>query len=662
MNARKLTWGAVLALAAASIALPAGASAGGHHHTKRVTCHGPSSLDGFFQLSGTAKVKGKRTDCGTARNVVKRFPDSCSGAYAGQGRCKIPASGRWKCRSRIVGGLEDGAPSKEKCKHRRSKLKFTVAYFPPTEPTDFNPPAGGLAPYDQQKRCVDTSKPGQVLTPPNPSAAGNFEVHLFGGVSPTLGQAVQSSLVNHKVSPVLHAGLDSQPRNDPKRIPIFLTPGDFDSDQNRGIAAQTCSNRNVNAIVVAADHPSAEVASIAAHELFHAYAYWGIANGIVKVPWWEEASATWSEGRTGYPEVEMWDNSLQYPNFALDADTPKTYKYAMSRFVQFLDFFGYIGKTEWPLQRAVIGKYAGGATDALAARLASFGTTLGEQAARFWGDRLRETPLYGKQLRPGSNASQITVKPGTKVITTEADRLHTRFLDFTLDPNVERVELEFEPPEMGYFWGATAPERAERFDDGDSVTFCVSGPGEAGDLKWPPMTTQGRKHFPVTFTNGRLEKGIIKGKITVHATTDAGHCQPPTPDNRACHLLRDANVETLLGSGSFPFERQDQDSESKTWICFYTGNSGEVDLNLIRALKLSANQVRKNAKKQIEQLGLQRLDGVGDIAGIGKDTAQGKTYNIVVFAVGREVALFTLSPADGSKAKTLAKRLAGQID
>jgi hypothetical protein len=69
-----------------------------------------------------------------------------------------------------------------------------------------------------------------------------------------------------------------------------------------------------------------------------------------------------------------------------------------------------------------------------------------------------------------------------------------------------------------------------------------------------------------------------------------------------------------------------------------------------------------NAKKQIEQLGPQPLDGVGDIAGIGTDTANGKTYNIVVFAVAREIGLFTLSPADRSKAITLAKRLAGELD
>src|SRR4051812_43877505 len=113
-----------MVLATALVAASATAAAGhGHHGGHKVTCRGPGSLDGFFQLTHHREVKGKRTDCGTARKVVKHFPEACSRAYAAQGKCKVRASGRWRCRSHMVGSLEQGAPAREKCKRHRSKLK-----------------------------------------------------------------------------------------------------------------------------------------------------------------------------------------------------------------------------------------------------------------------------------------------------------------------------------------------------------------------------------------------------------------------------------------------------------------------------------------------------------------------------------------------------------
>jgi hypothetical protein len=443
-----------------------------------------------------------------------------------------------------------------------------------------------------------------------------------------------------------------------------LSRAAFNAEADYGDTGPVCQNRSITAVVLRGDLPADVLASVAAHELFHAYSYGLLYEN--HNTWWEEASATWSPSRSGFPEDELFDRDLQFPNRSLDTLDPDTYRYAMSRFVQFLDDRGVIGAPAWPLQREVITGYqVPGTTKALAQALAQRVRTpnpLGELLAAFWGDRLRIQPAHGPQLRPSkANSKRLVVEPGTSTVTVGAtDPLHTRLLNFVLDNSVKRVEFEFDPGE-GYFWGGVGADDVRRFRTDDSATFCVGG-GNNGEFDWPPFSNPAGEYFPVTFTNGHLTGGGITGKITIHAQKDAEQCAPPTPDNRACQLLRKARVNELLGSGKFPFDTQDRDSESVTWICFYTSNSGEVNLNLIRALKLSAKQVRENAKRQIEKLGLERVKGVGDIAGIGRDTADGKTYNIVVFAVAREVALFTLSRADDEKAITLAKRLAGQLD
>jgi hypothetical protein len=653
----------VLAIAALALLLPTGAAAsGGHHRAKRVTCRAPATLGGFFQPTNHRKVRGKRTNCRTARKVVKKFPRFCADAYAGQGACKIRVSGRWRCRSRIVGALGDGAPAKERCKRRRSRLKFGVAYSPPTE-TNLPPPTGAKAPFNASGKCINLTDPSTPLPPPDPQTKGNFQIRLLNGVPRSVGEELQQALVSHRVSPILHAGLGSEPRNDPRRIPILLSAGNFNAAADFGDTGPVCQNKSVTAMVLRTNISPDVLASTAAHELFHAYSFGLLYQN--HNTWWEEAAATWSPAREGFPEDELFDYALQFPNRALDTLDPNDYRYAMSRFVQFLDDRGLIGDPAWPLQRQVITGYqVPGTTKALAEALAKqVGTQnpLGALLAAFWGDRLRIQPAHGPQLRPSqANSKRLVVEPGTSTVTVGAtDPLHTRLLNFVLDDKVKRVEFEFDPGE-GYFWGGVGADDVRRFGAGDSATFCVGG-GDNGEFDWPPLSNPAGEYFPVTFTNGHMTGGGITGEITIHAQNNADQCQPPAPDNRACKLLRDAKVGALLGSGTFPFETQDRDSESVTWQCFYTGNSGEVNLNLIRALNLSAKEVRQNARRQIEQLGLQRLEGVGDIAGIGTDTAEGKTYNIVVFAVAREVALFILSPADRSKATTLAKRLAGEL-
>jgi hypothetical protein len=638
-----------VAVSALSLAIVSPASAGHHHHGgKALTCRVSGSLSGGFSLSNHGKVKAKRADCKTARKVVKRFPKSCSDAYAAQGKCKIHASARWRCRSRIVGSLEDGAPSKESCKHHRSRLKFVVTYSPPLYGPGFSSPVMRRSgPFNENGRCVDMSRAGKVISPP-PFAQAPFAIYLSGGVPAATGQALQQSLLNHQVPPILNNGLAVQPRIYPKRLPIVLTPREFDPKGDLGVTVGICGNLGVDGTIVRANQPSLEVASTAAHEMFHAY-----SHGInTDVNWWEEASATWSEHEDGYPEVTRYDIDLQYPDTAIDSEDPESYPYAMSRFVQFLDDEGLVGgpNGRWQMQRQVIAGYPY-PTDELASALDARGTSLGREVAAFWGDRIRAHPLHGPQLtRPNA---KIEVKARPTEIQVGAKPLHTKFLEFTLANNVKRVVFEFDPPKDGYFWGVTTENESQPFAKGDSVSFCVGG-SDQDDLEWP-----GR--FPVTFTNG-AQTGNLEGKITVRATTDVGQCGVSTPDNHACSLLRKAKVGSLLGAGSFPYYHQDENRKRKTWICFYTGKSGEVDLNLAEALTQTSDEVREGVKQQIQSLGLRRLKGVGDIAGIGTDTAQGKTYDIVVFAVAREAAFFTLSPADRDKATTLAKRLAGQID
>ena len=653
MNARRLTFRAwaTVALVAAVVcgaATSPAASAAEGAGAKQAKCKGPASLGGYFQLAQNRKLSLKRVGCDAAGKAVKRFPKFCAEAYAAQGACKIRSGGKWRCTSTIVGPLEKGAPSKEACARRKARITFTVTYFPPREPATVPPPVARKGPWNDAGNCIDTSKPGTLIPPPA-QPAGNYEIHAMKGVGTARATSLQSSLVGHSVSPLLHAGLGSEPRNNPARIPIFLTKGDFDADGSDGVKQHTCANTSVDALIVRTNLPASEVASTGAHELYHAYSAGVRYSGLD--PWYEEASAAWFEGKSGYPEPSLWDINLQYPYRPADM-TQGTYHYAMSRFVQFLDSRGLIGPAggSWPLQREVINGYSSpGATQALVAALVARGTSFGEQLAAFWGDRILETPLHGPQLQPtNANANMIEIEPGTTDLPAPTKPLHTKFFNFTLADNVKRVEFVFEPGD-GYFWGAVEANRSQRFLAGESVTFCVGG-GDEDDLEWPIR-------FPVTYTNGDLTNAIT-GRITVHAQADAEQCTSPSL-NRACRVLTNGNVSSIIGPGFFPFASGSADGSTQFWICFYhSDGGGEASLNLAR-FKESARQVRARVKEQIRQLGLRSVS-VGDVGGFGSLESEEGPVDLVVMAIGKEIAFLMVGPPSEARTLRLARAIAGQ--
>jgi hypothetical protein len=665
---------AAVGLVALGLALafsPAALASGGRHGgAKKVTCKSPGSLPGYFEVADGSEVTAKRADCKTAKRVVKRFAGNCFKAYSAQARCKVKAPKRWRCRSRIVGRPGQGIPARQKCERRKSRVVFVLAYFPPTEP-DIGAPSKRAAPtplsgpFDENFKCIDLKPTGTVIPPPNPRSLGNFEIHVLRGPV-SVGEDLQAALVAQRVSQKLTAGLGAQPLSNPDRVPIFVTDRRFDPGNSYGVHAPTCQYPSEDAIVVRTNLGSNDpsLATTGAHELFHAHSS-GVAGGFFR-PWWEEASAAWSEGRLGFSEAARWNPWLQFPNIALDYQSadPNSpddgHQYAMWRFVQFLDVHGLIGDSTWPLQREVIRGYPTvGATFGLSEAItkANSSTSLGAQLAAFWGDRLKEQPLRGPTLKPvPANSQSIEIEPGGTVVPPPVDRLQTKLFDFKLSNQVARVEFEFDTPADGYFWGLVEKNDSRRFRKDDSVAFCVGGPGPDGELEWPG-------HFPVTFTNGSLSTGNIQGKITVHAQGDAAQCAGPTPDNRACQLLADGGVSGLLGPGSFPFFTQDRDEERAFWNCFYTGDQAEVNLLLQRALRLSSREVRRGVRRQIEALELQRVDGVGDIAGFGVKNDGEKNYGILAMAVGKENALMIIGPGgQRSNAITLGKRIAKQID
>jgi hypothetical protein len=618
------------------------------------TCHAQAQLVGYFRLP-KHKLRARKTRCGAARKLAMKFSTSCLRAYNGQGTCRARVAGhRWRCRSRIVGPLDKGAPSREKCASKKRRVSFVVAFFPPVEPTNLGAPAAFAAtaasPFDDAHRCVNTSNPGTVL----PRASGTaFEIHLFGGTGPTVGNEVQSDLVAHKVSAILHDGLGSFPQPDP--IWIYLTPTAFDANSDLGVAARTCADAGKQALVVRVDED--DPAETAAHELFHAHSFWAIAKGAVAVPWWEEASAEWSQAKVGYQEDSMYDMALQYPQVPLDQDKGE-HKYAMSRFVQFLDDHSLIEDPNWKFQREVVSGYKNpGATRALKAAIekrVSSPDPFGELLAAFWGDRLKAKPSHGQQLKPVNkvNSYEYIIKPGAHDPKMVAGPLTTSLGDFKLAPNVQRVEFEFDP-KQGYFWGLVKPNESQRFRGAESVSFCRAG-ADQDDLEWPG-------HFPVTFTNGHLSGGKIDGTVHIKASTDAEQCTSPA-GNRACRLLKGAKVEKVLGDGVFPFADENEDQHIRKWLCFYEGSSGEARLDIARHKTDTVKEVRKTVKQMVNQLNLSPID-VGDGGGIGTISGSGKVTGVLVFSVKREVFLLMVGPgAHHADLITLGKRLAGAVD
>jgi hypothetical protein len=631
----------------------------------QTACRGPASLSGNFKLVG--RITAKKTTCTAARKVVSLYSQFCGKAYAGQKDCPVRSGGKWLCSGRIVGPLSKGAPERQTCVRGRSTVQFTVAYFPPLDalpppkrrthrlPAAFAATSSG--PWNAASKCVNTTPAGTVVPPLSPE----FELHLLGGVPYALGNNLQSALISHQVPGILRSGFKTQ--TSPPRIPIFLTPSNFGLGAS-GISSHACSNVNGQALILRTDDP--DLNGTAAHELFHAYSYALHGGGpYTKDTWWEEASATWFSGRV-FKEDTRSDYVLQYPDNPLDTppfggpgspQEASPYPYGMSRFVQFLDDHGL---SDWPLQQAMsVGRDK--ATETLAVNLTQRGHKLGVELAAFWGDRLRAKPTHGPQLVPAppDNAVGITVKPGTETIHVTAKRLHTKLTDFKLSPKVKRVEFEFHP-KKGYFWGLVAkPNESRRFEDDDSVTFCVGGKGTTDELEWPG-------NFPVTYTNGELGGGALTGEIKIYAQADVGKCKkssggPGGESNRACQVLKNSGVDTVLGNGIFAFSADHSDATHNEFLCFYEGATGEARLDLAEYPSETAKQVRKKTEDLITALKLSPIK-LGDLAGIGTISGGDNVTGVVAMAVGKDIVLLMVGPgARAGDITTLAKRIAGEI-
>lgn len=513
----------------------AGAFAGGlPAPANAADCRGTETLGGDFQLEGNRRITLSGVACDQGRRVVKRFPARCAGAYAGQGSCRIQSSGRWRCLSTMVGPLSKGAPARVKCRKGRGRITFTVAYFPPTDGVAPAPAASAASgPYDDAKHCFNAAPVGTGEV---------YEVQRTPDVPSSDTDIVKSQLDKHQVALTLNSGLLSRPRGHPPRpFPIVLAPDKFESSNARGLTAPTCSDARVDAAAVRMNDIFPEDgATTAAHELFHAHSN-GLNNRFTPDNWFEEAGATWSEAKSGFPENDKYDYALQYPGERLD--TPPfgrnpTYPYAMSRFVQLLEDKGLVtAGGSWPLVRAVVGN-PDTPTDQLARELATRGTNLQDQLAAFWGDRLKEHPAHGKQLNPGpENSITRRIHAGDSEMTVSADPLTTRLVNFGVEGDVDRVEFEFEPPEDKQFWGLVEPNYPQEFKRDSSMAFCVTA--HADEQDWPG-------HFPVTLTNANLTGGKVSGKVKIHA--QEGTDKPCTSNHDyPCKVMTAAAKQVLRG-------------------------------------------------------------------------------------------------------------------
>src|SRR5262249_30989079 len=155
---------------------------------------------------------------------------------------------------------------------------------------------------------------------------GTFELHAMSGVPQSLATNLTQDLAAHGVTQTLRNGTGTKLRNAPAPLPVYLVPSSFDADNDTGITARTCADSKLDGIVVRTDQAPNDITITAAHELFHAYSS---ALGSTGDPWWEEASATWSTGKEGLEDTSF-DVDLQFPDYALDTQTPNHYPYAMS--------------------------------------------------------------------------------------------------------------------------------------------------------------------------------------------------------------------------------------------------------------------------------------------------------------------------------------------
>jgi hypothetical protein len=628
---------AVIGLAAAAlvcVVAPSAASA--------AACRGSEEPVGALAVDGTISIRGVR--CAEAKQVVARFQRSCFSAYSSQGTCAVRTRRRFSCTSTIVGGPEEGVPSRVTCLAGRRQVRFTVwlqrvAPDGPSSRAQAAGPIGGPV----QACGLDTSVPSRLVPPP-PPPHDTFEIRAYGLVSPRFAAAVQAELVRRNVAPRLLTGLGVRPRGYPLRAPIYLRVG-----TNEGVTLQFCGGVPRDGAVVGVTGNIQAAAQTVAHELNHVF-HNAIDLSAAGYPWFEDAVGEWSTWKAGWYEPpagpRIWDVLLQFPDKPVDIVTARDTdynRYAMWRFVQHLEDAGLWTASDgsWPVARGVS---AGGPawTPTLNTILASQGTSLGQELGAFWGEHLKEKPKRPPRLvpKPGVNSRKELIQAGTKTFLASSCGLCTSLDDFELAEGVRRVEFEFEPPEGGHFWGLVAPNESRRFNKGDTVSFCVGGPNEE-DLAWPG-------HFPVTFTNGVLDHASrLVGPIKIYAQTSTDHCKPPA--NRACRILVDAGAPSVLGSAfTAPRGHTGIEGGRRYVTCGYTGRAGVGLLQIQRWP--SAKRLRAWIRRKHE-VGRWPYIHLGDLA-IAFSAPDNK-HAFVQIAVGRERLSISVSGANGSTSQAL---------
>ena len=490
------------------------------------------------------------------------------------------------------------------------------------------PPAEAALRYPSTKTCIDSNGPAKVVTPPPAAPSDSFDIRVVAPVPLVFGQAVQNQLVAHDVANRLHAGLGSQPRNYPRRLPVFLVAGAEEGETNH-----TCDKTpKTDANVVGIGTGLVEAAETVAHELHHAY-----TRGIKispTYPWFEDQVGEWSVWKAGLLKTPTpFEALLQYPNTAADTNNPDDFRYGMWRFVQFLDDRGLMvaGDGSWPIARAVAaGAPAHSVT--LDRLLRARGSSFGQELADFWGEHLKESPSRPPHVKPTSwNSKEIRIAPGRHDVTIPARALHTPLTDFKLDQSVKRVEFEFEPPTDGHFWGLYEPNGSKRFKFGDTISFCVGG-GDQDDLGWP-------RHFPVTFTNGLLS-GELTGKIQVFAQTQTDQCTTPS-NNQACRVLVQTGVPRLIGTPTLSTGGHIGVRKGRRYSsCSYAGGTGVANIDIERWG--SSKQLRNFVKAQ-ERSGGRHVD-IGDRGTLGEIEGSAVVY----VAVGRQKLVVLVSSTAGS--------------
>jgi hypothetical protein len=513
--------------------------------------------------------------------------------------------------------------------------------------------APGAGIYNESADCIRTNS-SSTLVPP--AVAGqSFEIRRRSGVSAAVGTQIQNDLISHDVQARLNAGLGSNPLGFPGRpVPIFLVPGKFDSDGNKGDTSETCSDGSVEAIIVRTDASQQRRASSAAHELFHAYSS-GVppTTGRPDTAWWEEASAAWSQHKNGFNEPgDGWSKPwIHLPEEPLNSRR-EDHEYGMWRFVQFLDDRGFIGPVggAWPLQREVIAGY-GNVDQALQAGLASRGTTLADELAMFWGDRLKAQPLHGPTLRPTSLRT-VKIEPGTTTVVPRAPPLQTWYKHYEVADNVKRVTFHFEPNgaagEGAQTWAAPSATESRRMQVDETISFCV-GTDNGADLVWP---TRG---FPITFTNGNISGGRLKSEIEITAQKESVQCGSPPP-NPACKLLVRAPISEVFGAGFFPF----YSAGDGIWRCVFVNNSEqqEVDLMLRKEPRSTPiNQLRRRFRRALAESGFREI-APGDVAGVHTEVLEETTVSSILMLVGRKVIFLSVYHSSEGKAIEAARVVA----